>query len=85
VVCCSPHYATNYGLPESVADLVGHACIDYTHVRISDFWQFESETGGERPLSVMMRSRIIANNFEAKRDMAIAGLGLTRRSTGLAA
>jgi DNA-binding transcriptional LysR family regulator len=20
VVCCSPHYATNYGLPESVAD-----------------------------------------------------------------
>ena len=85
IVCCSPDYATNYGLPESLAELARHACIDYAHVRTSDFWQFESESGGGRAVSVMMRSRIIANNFEAMRDMAIAGLGLVLLPEFLAA
>jgi DNA-binding transcriptional LysR family regulator len=75
VVCCSPEYATSYGLPKSLAELAQHTCIDYARVRTSDFWQFESEAN-ERPVSVLMRSRIMANNFEAMRDMAIAGLGL---------
>jgi DNA-binding transcriptional LysR family regulator len=76
IVCCSFDYATNYGLPESVAELARHTCIDYAHARTTDVWQFDTEPGGETPPSVMMRSRIIANNFEAMRDMAIAGLGL---------
>ena len=63
-------------MPENVAGLAQHACIDYAHVRTSDLWQFESEVDGGRPVSVLMRARIIANNFEAMRDMAIAGLGL---------
>lgn len=76
IVCCSPDYAANNGLPESVADLALHACIDYAHVRTSEFWQFDARGDGGTPVSVMMRSRIIANNFAAMRDMAIAGLGL---------
>lgn len=85
IVCCSPDYATNHGLPESVAELARHPCIDYAHARTTDVWQFDTESGGERPLSVMMRSRIIANNFEAMRDMAIAGLGLVLLPEFLAA
>jgi DNA-binding transcriptional LysR family regulator len=78
IVCCSPDYAKNNGVPKSVAELAQHACIDYAHVRTSDLWQFESESevDGGRSVSVLMRARIIANNFEAMRDMAIAGLGL---------
>jgi DNA-binding transcriptional LysR family regulator len=38
-------------------------------------WQFDTEAKGGKAVSVLMRSRIIANNFEAMRDMAIAGLG----------
>jgi DNA-binding transcriptional LysR family regulator len=76
VVCCSPEYATNCGLPESIAELAQHICVDYARVRTSDFWQFEGEADGGKPVSVLMRSRIMANNFEAMRDMAIAGLGL---------
>jgi DNA-binding transcriptional LysR family regulator len=76
IVCCSPEYARNNGVPENVAGLAQHACIDYAHVRTSDLWQFESEVDGGRSVSVLMRARIIANNFEAMRDMAIAGLGL---------
>ena len=76
IICCSPDYAANHGLPESVAELARHPCIDYAHARTSDVWRFDTEPSGERALSVMMRSRIIANNFEAMRDMAIAGLEL---------
>jgi DNA-binding transcriptional LysR family regulator len=85
IVCCSPDYAANHGLPESVADLALHACIDYAHVRTSEFWQFDTQPGGGSLVSVMMRSRIIANNFEAMRDMAIAGLGLVLLPEYLAA
>ena len=85
IVCCSPEYATNFGLPKSVTELAQHTCIDYAHVRASDLWQFDSEVDGERPLSVLMRGRIIANNFEAMRDMAIAGLGLVLLPEFLAA
>jgi DNA-binding transcriptional LysR family regulator len=84
-VCCSPEYATNFGLPKSVTELAQHTCIDYAHVRASDLWQFDSEADGGRPLSVLMRGRIIANNFEAMRDMAIAGLGLVLLPEFLAA
>jgi DNA-binding transcriptional LysR family regulator len=76
IVCCSPDYAANYGLPEAIAELARHTCIHYAHARTTDVWQFEPKSGGERSPSVMMRSRITANNFEAMRDMAIAGLGL---------
>lgn len=85
IVCCSPDYATNYGLPESVAELGRHTCIDYAHARTTDVWQFDTEPGAAMPPSVMMRSRIIANNFEAMRDMAIAGLGLVLLPEFLAA
>lgn len=76
IVCCSPEYTKNNGVPKSVAELAQHTCIDYAHVRTSEFWQFESQVAGGRSVSVLMRARIIANNFEAMRDMAIAGLGL---------
>jgi DNA-binding transcriptional LysR family regulator len=85
IVCCSPDYAANCGLPESAAELARHSCIDYAHVRTSDWWLFDTETGNGRPLSVVVRSRIIANNFEAMRDMAIAGLGLVLLPEFLAA
>ncbi len=44
---CRTEYATNHGLPESVADLASHACIDYAHVRTSDLWQFDTEASGK--------------------------------------
>jgi DNA-binding transcriptional LysR family regulator len=85
VVCCSPEYARNCGLPKTVAELAQHTCIDYAHMRTSDMWQFDSDVDGGRPMSVLVRGRIVANNFEAMRDMAIAGLGLVLLPEFLAA
>jgi DNA-binding transcriptional LysR family regulator len=85
IVCCSPDYAQRHGLPESVADLARHTSVDYAYVRTSSLWQFDTEVGGAKAISVMMRSRIVANNFEAMRDMAVAGLGLVLLPEFLAA
>jgi DNA-binding transcriptional LysR family regulator len=85
IVCCSPDYARKFGLPESVASLTEHTCIDYSHARTAEFWQFDGGKNGEKPVSVLMRSRIVANSFEAMRDMGIAGLGLVLLPDFLAA
>jgi DNA-binding transcriptional LysR family regulator len=75
VVCCSPEYAKRHGLPSSLDDIVAHSCIGYANTHSSQLWQFESRDGTE-PRSLTVRSRIVANNGEAMRDAAIAGLGL---------
>jgi len=76
VVCCSPAYAQARGPPTSIEDVSAHECIDYANVHSRRLWQFEPQASGGEPRSVITRSRIVVNNGEAMRDMAIAGLGL---------
>lgn len=76
VVCCSPAFADRHGLPQSLDDLARFPCIDYANVSTGQLWQFEGGPGGH-PVHVVMQGRVAANNGEAMRDMAIAGLGLT--------
>jgi DNA-binding transcriptional LysR family regulator len=76
VVCCSPAYARHRGLPQSIEELSGHDCIDYANVHASRLWQFLPSSSGGKPAAAMTRSRFIANNGEAMRDAALAGLGL---------
>jgi DNA-binding transcriptional LysR family regulator len=76
VVCCSPGYARSRGLPVTVEGLSAHACIDYANVHSRRLWRFEPSTAGGEPRSAIIHSRIVTNNGEAIRDMAIAGLGL---------
>jgi DNA-binding transcriptional LysR family regulator len=76
VICCSPDFAAANGLPKNLEELSCFACIDYSNVNTSQLWQFENLTAPGEPISVAMHGRIVANNGEAMRDMAIAGLGL---------
>ncbi|TWT02841.1 LysR family transcriptional regulator [Reyranella sp. CPCC 100927] len=84
-ICCSPAYARDRGLPATVAELAAHDCIDYANVNAGTLWQFAARKPGGKPLSVALRSRIAANNGEAMRDAAIAGLGLALMPMFLAA
>lgn len=77
VVCCSPAYAKQHGLPKSVEDLSHHATIDYANTHTGRLWRFEPANPGGDMRVVETRSRLVANNGEAMRDMAIAGLGIT--------
>ncbi len=74
VICASPHYMARHKAPETLADLMEHAAIGYLNVHSAQVWQFVQEDG--EVIGVPMRARITANNGEAMRDMAAAGLGL---------
>ena len=76
VVCCSPAYAKAHAMPRAVEDLAAHASIDYANAHVSRLWRFMPAHPGEPERVIETRSRIVANNGEAMRDMAIAGLGL---------
>ncbi len=76
VICCSPAYAQNTGLPSSIEQLTEHSCIGYSNVTSSQIWQFEPKESGNGPQFVVVRSRITTNNGESIRDAAIAGLGI---------
>lgn len=85
LVCASPAYAAQHGLPASLDELPAHPCIDYANVHGSRLWQFEPARRGGAPRAVAMRGRIVANNGEAMRDAAIEGLGLALLPDFLAA
>src|SRR5688500_6129803 len=53
-----------------------HSCIGYANTHASQLWHFEPAQRGIEPASLVIRSRSAANNGEAMRDAAIAGLGL---------
>lgn len=74
VVVASPHYVNQRGEPRTLADLQSHRCIGYLNLQSSSVWQFLRDDGTTVGLS--LESRISANNGEAMRDMAIAGLGI---------
>lgn len=76
IICCSPDFASTHGLPETLDALGRFSCIDYSNVNTSQLWQFENPDKDGEPIAVPMHGRIVANNGEAMRDMAIAGLGL---------
>ncbi len=76
VVCCSPAYAQERGLPKTLADLSRHVGIGYAHPASSHLWQFiPARRDGERRIATP-KGRILTNNGEAMRDAAVAGLGL---------
>lgn len=73
-ICASPDYVNRNGVPGSLIDLAKHTAIGYLNVHSAQVWQFIDESG--EVVGVPMQSRITANNGEAMRDMAIAGLGI---------
>lgn len=72
-VVASPGYLARAGTPETLADLADHQTIGYAHMADAQLWQFRQ---GGRVISPRVNGRLVLNNGEAMREMAIAGLGL---------
>lgn len=73
LVVASPDYLERHGTPETPADLGQHQAIGYSHMSNAQLWQFRR---GGRFDSPQVAGRLMLNNGEAIRDLAIAGLGL---------
>jgi DNA-binding transcriptional LysR family regulator len=75
VVCGSPRYMAERGVPRRPQDLASHDCITFDGLTSPGLWTF---TKGRSEISIPIRSRLIVNTAEAAVDAAVAGVGLAR-------
>lgn len=75
VICASPDYLNQYGVPRHPQELVNHDCITGSTPANQDAWPFRTGKG-IKPFPV--RARLVVTTAEAAIDAAIAGAGLAR-------
>lgn len=73
VVCASPAYLAECGVPRHPHDLRSHQCISFELQSAADAWRFRVDS---QELTVPIRSRLIVTTAEAAVDAAIAGAGV---------
>ncbi|MET0541283.1 MAG: LysR family transcriptional regulator [Variovorax sp.] len=81
VLAASRAYLRRRGSPESPQDLAGHDCLHYPRAQDTPAWHFEARTPARSAsapprITVPVTGPLAANNSEALRDAAIAGLGI---------
>jgi DNA-binding transcriptional LysR family regulator len=78
LLVASRAYLRRRPAPKAPADLAAHDCLHYPRAQDTPTWTFESlaaRRGGER-VTVPVAGPFAANNSEALRDAALAGLGI---------
>ena len=79
VLVASKAYLRRAGTPQQPADLTAHNCLHYPRPQERPAWTFEPQgrTGTRERVTVQVSGSLAANNSEALRDAALAGLGIT--------
>lgn len=75
ILCASPEYVVNHGIPNSPAELKNHNCITLMNL---DHWRFKSN---KDVINIKATGNFRTDNGEAIRDACIQGLGITINST----
>ena len=78
VVCASPDYLDERGVPDTPRDLKNHECLRYTLSSRADRWEFRV---GDETQDVQVTGSFLANNGDAIRLAALAGRGLALQPT----
>jgi len=78
LICASPAYLQKHGTPKIADDLKHHALLSY-NLTDSSAWQLKDPQGKQQLINV--KAKIIANNGEFLKDMAIAGHGIVMMPT----
>lgn len=73
VLCASPQYLQQHGVPQHPSELAQHAVIAYSYWSARDEWPFEGPQG---PVSVKTRPCISTNNGDTCRAAALAHQGV---------
>ncbi len=73
ILCASPAYLKAHGAPQVPADLTGHSCLLFAYRPGPLRWRFDGPDGLQ---DVEVSGPLRANNSDALREAAIAGLGL---------
>ncbi len=79
VLVSSRGYLRRRGVPASPEDLLTHNCLHYPRAQDTPAWSFEPvgpQHANEQRVTVPVSGSLSANNSEALRDAALAGLGI---------
>ena len=82
ILCASPRYIEQYGLPKQPLDLVHHETISYSYWATGSEWHFN---GPEGPNSVKIKSWMHSNSGETCVAMAIRNQGIVLQPSFLVA
>ena len=74
VLVAAPAYLVRHGVPQTPADLGGHAALVYSSVQGDERWQFTGADGQTQAVAV--RGPLQSNNLSALLAAARAGLGV---------
>ena len=75
VLCASPTYFENFGIPQSPSDLVNHQLIASKAGGFKQDWQF---TEDNKISSIKIRPRLIVSNNDSAIEAAKSGFGICR-------
>jgi len=75
VVCASPGYLAEHGVPRVPRDVAGHRCITFEGLGAARNWVLWA---GKAPVPLAVHSRLVVNTAEAAIEAAVLGVGLTR-------
>ncbi len=78
VMCASPAYLAEFGVPTKLEDLAHHNCLGYSLTRTSMDWRFSIDGLAQ---SMLARGRFRANNGDALLTMALEGAGIVMLPT----
>lgn len=73
VICASPEYLAKNGTPETPDDLVNHECLEFANWSNDGGWQTILKSVKKNTWKL---PRFIANNGQALRNAALAGVGI---------
>lgn len=76
VLVATRSYLRRHGTPTHPEELRQHSCLHYPRAQDTPVWTFASRKRAEERVSVPVSGALSANNSEALRDAALAGLGL---------
>ncbi|ART54679.1 LysR family transcriptional regulator [Acidovorax carolinensis] len=77
VLVANRAYLRRTGMPQTPDDLRQHDCLHYPRTQEAPAWTFEPVVPGNSPrMTVPVTGPLAANNSEALRDAALAGLGI---------
>ncbi len=75
VVAGAPSYLERRGVPQKPADLLRHDCICTRWASSGEPWAWELERG-KKTFRVPVRGPVTTNDFQLRRTLAVAGVGL---------
>lgn len=73
VVCASPQYLENHGIPNHPDELKNHQCLSFTNWKSDGGWKLLSKNLSSKMPGI---SRFDSNNGQALREAALKGIGL---------